>query len=94
MQDRDAAEDALAEYVRSLSTSLQQTSRAEDRPAYVSHLAQAARLFAAIRAMNQPAVEDILLAEERSFGWGFLSGEGGGEVEAAFSRLCALVRGR
>ena len=52
----------LAHYVGVLSKSLEGTKRADDRPAYTSHLAEAAVIFR-------------LVAEEQAYGRSFLDGE-------------------
>jgi len=94
MKDRDRHEDALADYIRGLIQSLATTSRAEDRTRYVSHLAAAARIFAALRSSDATAVEQLLADEERAFGWSYLSDKEGQAATTAFTRLCKILRSR
>ena len=46
--------DDLAEYVSVLSTSMEKTRRAEDRSAYLGHLAAAALIFQHLQQSNLP----------------------------------------
>jgi hypothetical protein len=84
--------DHLAEYVSALSTSLDKTRRAEDRSAYVQHLAAAALIFQYLQQSNFPKALEQIAAEQQSFGRSFLTGEGGSAAEAAFARLAKVFR--
>ena len=84
--------DDLAEYVKVLSASMDSTRRAEDRSAYVRHLAAAALIFQSLQRLNfAKAVEHVAL-EEQAFGRSFLDGEEGRVAEAAFARFAELFR--
>jgi hypothetical protein len=83
--------DALSEYVGVLEKGAATTTRAEDRPRYRDHLAQAARIFSAV-TISEPdwtKVRDIVQDEERAFGWSYLSDDVGAAAEAGLSRLRA-----
>jgi hypothetical protein len=85
-------EDGLAAYIHVLSDSAERCRRAEDRPTYQHHLAEAARMFASLRG-NTPleSVKAIVVAERRAYGRSFLSDEAGALAEAAFNRFASLV---
>jgi hypothetical protein len=85
-------EAALATYVDVLCRSAERTNRAEDRPRYQSHLAEAARMFKAIKHDRSLAgLQAIVRRERHSFGWSFLSGQEGDQAEAAFNAFATLV---
>jgi hypothetical protein len=87
-------EDALARYVVELSTSAAGTHRAEDRPRYESHLAAAARMFAALRRDSTLKEIKLIVADERrGYGWSYLSDHEGSRAEAAFDSFALLVEG-
>jgi hypothetical protein len=88
--------EGLREYVQLLERAAATTTRAEDRSKYRDHLAEAARMLAAVTGTNPDwtKVREILLGEERAFGWSYLSDSIGAEVEAAFSRLRSLAQGK
>ena len=84
--------DALAEYIAVLADSLHKTSRTEDRPRYVEHLAEAAVLFSLVhRGAPRHVWEAKVHQEQRAFGLGFLSGLEGKAAESAFAALAAVV---
>ena len=78
---------ALTNYVSVLEASAEHTTRAEDRSVYTRHLAEAARMFAALQAGEEQALRERIEAERRTYGWGYLSGEPGAAAEAAFDAL-------
>lgn len=82
---------ALTNYVSVLEVSAEQTTRAEDRSVYTRHLAEAARMFAALHAGDEQGLRERIKAERRNYGWGFLSGEPGAAAEAAFDALARQV---
>jgi hypothetical protein len=84
--------DDLAEYVDVVSTSMHKTSRAEDRSAYVRHLAAAALIFQSLQQSNLPKALEQVAAEQQAFGRSFLDGEEGRATAAAFNRLAKLWR--
>ena len=88
--------EALPEYVRLLERAAATTARAEDRSKYRDHLAEAARMLAAVSGTSPDwtKLREILVDEERAFGWSYLSDSIGAEVEAAFSRLRGLAQGK
>jgi len=84
--------ESLAQYVGALLESADTTHRSENRPRYERHLAQAARMFYAIR--RDPALVQLsaVVAEERrAFGWSFLSGDDGARVEHEFNAFAQAV---
>ena len=83
--------DALTKYVSVLAASAERTTRAEDRTAYTRHLAEAARMFAALHAGDEQALRERIEAERRAYGWSYLSGDAGGDAERAFAALARLV---
>jgi hypothetical protein len=88
-------ESALAEYVDELCQSADRTHRAEDRPQYQAHLAEAARMFGALR--HERALDELrsIVARERhAYGWSFLSDDEGRRAEAAFAAFATLVEQR
>ena len=87
-------ENLLARYIEVLSTSATDTSRAEDRPRYEHHLAEAARMFSVLRlGKNLDALKRIVADERRSFGWSYLSGDSGKAAERAFDDFAKQVEG-
>jgi len=78
--------DDLAEYVSVLSTSMEKTRRAEDRSAYLGHLAAAALIFQHLQQSNLPEAKEQVVTEQQAYGRSFLDGEGK-VAEAAFSRF-------
>jgi hypothetical protein len=88
----DALETALAEYLAELCLSADRTSHADDRSLYQAHLAEAARMFKALRHDDSVSeLEEIVARERRSYGWSHLGGEEGRRAEAAFESFAALV---
>jgi hypothetical protein len=84
--------DELARYIGVLSESAAHTTRAEDRTAYMQHLAAAALMFFLLqKSMQPPALEKWLADERHAFGWSFLAGLEGKETEAAFERFAVAV---
>lgn len=87
-----ALETALADYVDELCKSADQTHRAEDRPRYQTHLAEAARMFRAVRQTRSLAeLRSIVARERHNYGWSFLSNEEGRRAEAAFEAFATRV---
>lgn len=83
--------DDLAEYVNVLSTSMEKTRRAEDRSAYLRHLAAAALIFQRLQQSNLPEAREQVLAEQQAYGRSFLDGEEGKTAEAAFTRFATSL---
>ncbi len=84
--------DALAQYITVLADSYDRTSRAEDRPLYLHHLAEAAIIFSLIhQGTSQEAIEEKLASERHGFGWNYLSGPEGDAAERAFVQFDTLV---
>jgi hypothetical protein len=82
----------LAKYIEALSESAISTHRAEDRPQYEKHLAEAARMFGALR--RDPTLHQLksIVAQERhNYGSSYLSDEPGSKAEAAFDSFATLV---
>ena len=92
--DRQVSElqDALAEYVHVLADSADRTHWAPDQPIFQSHLAQAARMFAALRG-PQPieGLKTLVASERHNYGWGYLSDEAGQRAEQAFHKFALEV---
>jgi hypothetical protein len=84
--------DDLAEYVNVVSGSMDRTRRAEDRSAYVRHLAAAALIFQSLQQSDFAKAVEQVADEARAFGWSFLDGEEGRATEAAFARFAELCR--
>ena len=86
--------DALAEYIKVVSDSLNETSHAADRLCYVKHLAEAAVIFSLVhRGASCGEVEAKVRQEQRIYGRGYLSGSEGAAAEAAFAALALIVMG-
>jgi hypothetical protein len=65
-------EASLAAYIQVLTDSANHTHWAPDRPVFQSHLAQAARMFAALRGDRPIEALMAIVAEERhNYGWGY-----------------------
>jgi hypothetical protein len=79
--------DDLADYVNVLSTSMEETKRAEDRSAYLRHLAAAALIFQRLQQSNLPEATEQVATEQQAYGRSFLDGEQGKAAEAAFTRF-------
>lgn len=82
---------ALVNYVRVLSTSAQNTSRAEDRSNYSNHLAAAALMFMHVLSNDVKALKSLVSSEQRAYGWGYLSDSEGSAAERAFVTFSALA---
>ncbi|MDQ3650653.1 MAG: hypothetical protein M3458_10370 [Acidobacteriota bacterium] len=92
IEEKKKIEDALARYISVLADSLRQTSHANDRHAYVAHLAEAAIMFALVhRGEPLSTLKEKMAAEGRSYGWGYLQGSEGEAAEGAFNEFAALV---
>ena len=83
--------DALADYVKVLSTSMEKTTRAEDRSAYLRHLAAAALIFQSLNHSNLFKASEHVEAEQQDYGRSFLDGEEGKAAEAAFTRFLGII---
>lgn len=83
--------DALADYVEVLTRSAETTSQAEDRSTYTSHLAAAAAIFASLHSGRLAEAREIVDSERHAYGWGYLSGDEGAAVTAAFDRFASLI---
>ena len=68
------------------------TRRAEDRPQYQAHLADAARLFLAIHDGNDDEVQRLIAAEDHNFGWSYLSGVEGERTYAAWTTFSTSMK--
>lgn len=85
---------ALTAYVTTLAACADAATRAEDRAVYTRHLAEAARMYAALHAGDLKVFRERVAAERRAFGWGFLSGDTGAATEEAFASLIRAVESR
>lgn len=92
MLDQAESEAALVGYVAALDRALDSTTQTADRPLYVNHLAEAARLVSILAVDDQIRLAEWISSEEHNFGWSFLSGSEGEEVERAFADLVAALR--
>jgi hypothetical protein len=92
MLDQTESEGALVEYVDALDRALDSTTHAPDRPLYVNHLAEAARLVSILAVEDQIRLAEWIRSDEHSFGWSGLSGAEGEQVERAFADLVAALR--
>lgn len=84
--------EAITKYIEALVSARDQCSRSEDRLAYTKHLAAAAEMTLAAQRSDLDELHELLAAEERNFGWGYLSGEAGSSAERAFQELATRVR--
>jgi hypothetical protein len=89
--DTTDLQDALAQYIRILAKSADSTHDANSRPLYDLHLAEAARLFAELRAGDLAAVRAHIARERRAFGWSFLPGREGEVAEHAWDEFAKLL---
>jgi hypothetical protein len=89
--DTTTLQDALAKYVRIVGTSADSTHETNNRPLYDLHLAQAARLFADLRAGDMAAVRERVADESRAFALTFLAGRDGEAAERAWHAFASLV---
>jgi hypothetical protein len=86
-------EDALASYLAVLAGSAEETSSAENRAAYTKHLAAAAQMFVALRhERSLVRLQEIVDAERRALGWGYLGGDEGAKAEAAWEAFASKVQ--
>jgi hypothetical protein len=85
-------ERVLAEYIIVLRNSRDHCHRAEDRPTYDKHLAEAAVMFAEIHLGGSLAqLKKRVAGERQGYGWGYLSYDEGSAAEKAFDRFATLV---
>ena len=89
--ETEALQDALAEYVGVLAKSADSTTQANDRNLYQLHLAEAARIFAELRAGDLDAVRERVAGERRGFGWSYLTGPEGEAAERAWHAFASRV---
>lgn len=82
---------ALAEYISTLAASADRASRAEDRPIYTRHLAEAALMFSDLHSGSHGTLRERIESERHSYGWGYLTGDAGAAAEAAFDAFARLV---
>jgi hypothetical protein len=82
---------ALTAYVATLAASADATTPAEDRAVYTGHLAEAARMYAALHTGNLKVFRERVASERRAFGWGFLSGDTGAATEESFASFIRAV---
>jgi len=87
----DALETALAEYIAELCLSADQSRRSEDRSLYQAHLAEAARMFKALRHdVSVSELAAVVERERKTYAWSHLADDGR-RAEAAFENFAALV---
>ena len=92
MLDQAESEEAIVGYVDALDHALDSTTHTADRPLYVHHLAEAARLVSILAVDDQIRLAEWISSEEHNFGWSDLSGAEGEQVERAFAELVAALR--
>ena len=83
----------VARYIATLAEALDTTTFAADRDDYKERLAEAARLVAILA--NDGDVSEArrwLAAEDRAYGWGYLSGPQGEAATNAFVELSSSLR--
>jgi len=80
-----------AAYVMHLSSSVDESTRSEDRQQYTRHLAAAAVIGANLVAREYAAARAVLEAERRTYGWGYLSDPPGDRAERAFATFERLL---
>lgn len=89
---REEIEDRLAVYVSELASAAAETDSGADRKAYTSHMAEAAKMFTAVRRSASLAELKELVANERhGFGRGYLSGDCGNRAETAFDKFASFI---
>lgn len=93
MSGREELQDRLASYIADLATSATETTHAADRAVYTSHLAEAARMFAACRLGSLEDLRALVQSQRRAFGWGYLVGDPGARATTAFDRFATFVEG-
>lgn len=84
--------EAIAKYIEALVAARDRCARSEDRLTYTKHLAAAAEMNVAAQRSDLDQLHELLAAEERNYGWGYLSGEAGSSAERAFQELERRVR--
>ena len=93
MDDREEVQDRLASYIADLAISAKETTHAADRPAYTSHLAEAARMFAACRSGSLDDLRALVKSQRDAFGRGYLVGDPGSKATTAFDQFATFVEG-
>ncbi len=78
---------AVAEYISVLGVSLNNTNYAEDRNIYKNHLAHAALMFVCINRNEIKKAKELIEQEQRSYGWGYLSGDYGEAAHNAWAEF-------
>ena len=85
----------LARYSSVLARSLDATTYANDRTAYRDHLSAAARWLGMIHeGASLAELREAVAAEQRRFGWGYLSGDPGTAASEAFERFVTFLTSR
>jgi len=83
--------DLMQQYRDRLDAAASQCPEAE-RTLYALHRNALGELEEALARGSRPEVLRILATERRAFGWSFLSGTAGGEVEGAFASLATELK--
>ena len=82
----------LAEYIIVLRNSRDKCHRAEDRPKYERHLAEAAVMLAEIHlGGNLAQLKKRVAGERHGYGWDYLSYDEGSAAESAFHKFATFV---
>jgi hypothetical protein len=89
----DSTMAALDTYIGVLAESAERTRQAEDRSRYRDHLANAAILFHLLHTGDLIAFKKLVVAEQRSYGNAFLSGDDGAAAESAFTAFAHFAMG-
>ena len=89
----EQAREALLVYIRALDVARETTNKPEERVAYTKHLAEAARIAAALELGAAEPLVTLVQTEQRSHGWNYLAGDHGDRASAAFGAFCRLVPG-
>lgn len=83
--------DRLSAYAETLKRAADATTVAQERPRYSQHLATTALMFSAAHRRSSADIRRLVEDERRSFGWDYLSGDGGSQAESAFDRVASFV---
>jgi len=83
----DKAKEYILDYICVLSNSLEKTTDANDRPKYLSRLAEAACWLGRIhKGASIETIKEKIEKEVRSYGWSYFSGTQGEAAESERNR--------
>ncbi len=89
--DKNKILNQITEYIGVLNKSLTETTYSADRIKYQKHLASASLIVKSLLDDDMNSLKTVIEDEKRSYGWDYLSGEYGENVEQSFNDLIGIL---